>query len=233
MILKKWDDLPDFMQCDEVREYYDVLNKKRLSLVMKRLFDIVAGIGVLIITAIPMGVIAIKIKTESNGKVLYCQTRVTQYGKAFKIHKFRTMVQDADKLGTEVTVSNDSRITKTGHFLRKYRLDELPQVFDVLNGNMSFVGTRPETAKYVSRYKRAYYPTLLLPAGITSLASLTFKNESEMLNMEEDVEEVYINKILPEKMKINLESIKKFSLISEIGVLFLTLLSVFFKKGIE
>lgn len=140
MSLRKWEDLPGFMQCEEVREYYDILVKKRLSLKLKRIFDVAVAIGVLIIMAIPMVIIGIKIATESPGGVFYRQERITTYGKKFRIHKFRTMVANADQIGTTVTVSGDSRITPTGSLLRKYRLDELPQVFDVLLGNMSFVG---------------------------------------------------------------------------------------------
>ena len=149
MTLRNWDDLPRFMQCEEVREYYDILAKKKLSLKLKRAFDVVAGVCVLIVTAIPMLIIAIKVAIESPGGVFYRQERITTYGKKFRIHKFRTMVANADKIGSTVTVSGDSRITPTGAFLRKYRLAELPQVFDVLSGNMSFVGTRPEATKYV------------------------------------------------------------------------------------
>ena len=161
MSLRKWEDLPRFMQCEEVREYYDILVKKRLSLKIKRIFDVVVAIGVLIITAIPMMIISIKIATESPGGVFYRQERITTYGKKFRIHKFRTMVANADQIGTMVTVSEDSRITPTGSLLRKYRLDELPQVFDVLVGNMSFVGTRPEATKYVKKYTKEMRATLL------------------------------------------------------------------------
>ena len=152
--MRKWEDLPEFMKCDEVKEYYNILSRKKVSLILKRGFDLVAGVGVLVVTAIPMLVIGIKIATESEGGVFYRQERVTIYGKKFKIHKFRTMVANADKIGSAVTVSGDNRITPTGAFLRKYRLDELPQVFDILSGNMSFVGTRPEVVKYVKKYNQ-------------------------------------------------------------------------------
>ena len=150
--MRKWEDLPEYMKCDEVKEYYDILSKKKFSLKMKRAFDLVAGTGVLIVTAIPMLIISVKIATESKGGVFYRQERVTTYGKKFRIHKFRTMVANADQIGSAVTVSGDCRITPTGAFLRKYRLDELPQIFDVLSGDMSFVGTRPEVTKYVKKY---------------------------------------------------------------------------------
>ena len=185
-----------------------------------------AGVGVLVVTAIPMLVIGIKIATESEGGVFYRQERVTIYGKKFKIHKFRTMVANADKIGSAVTVSGDNRITPTGAFLRKYRLDELPQVFDILSGNMSFVGTRPEVVKYVKKYKPEYFATLLLPAGITSEASIKYKDEAELLDAAEDVDEVYITKVLPEKMKYNLSSIRKFSFLGEIATMIKTVFAV-------
>lgn len=226
MTLRNWDDLPRFMQCEEVREYYDILAKKKLSLKLKRAFDVVAGVCVLIVTAIPMLIIAIKVAIESPGGVFYRQERITTYGKKFRIHKFRTMVANADKIGSTVTVSGDSRITPTGAFLRKYRLDELPQVFDVLSGNMSFVGTRPETTKYVKKYTKEMRATLLLPAGITSEASIHYKDEAELLDAADDVDKVYVEQVLPAKMKYNLESIRKFSFWSEIVTMIRTMLAV-------
>ena len=224
--MKKWEELPKFMQCDEVKEYYDILYKKKLSLRLKRAFDIVAATCILIITAIPMIIIAIRIATESKGGVFYRQERVTTYGKKFKIHKFRTMVANADQIGSAVTVSGDTRITPTGAFLRKYRLDELPQVFDVLSGNMSFVGTRPEVTKYVKKYTKEMRATLLLPAGITSEASIRYKDEAELLDAADDVDKVYIEQVLPGKMKYNLESIRRFSFFGEIATMFRTVFAV-------
>lgn len=224
--MKKWEELPKFMQCDEVKEYYDILSKKKLSLRLKRAFDIVAATCILIITAIPMIIIAIRIATESKGGVFYRQERVTTYGKKFKIHKFRTMVANADQIGSAVTVSGDNRITPTGAFLRKYRLDELPQVFDVLSGNMSFVGTRPEVTKYVKKYTKEMRATLLLPAGITSEVSIRYKDEAELLDAADDVDKVYIEQVLPGKMKYNLESIRRFSFFGEIATMFRTVFAV-------
>jgi lipopolysaccharide/colanic/teichoic acid biosynthesis glycosyltransferase len=224
--MKKWKEIPKFMQCDEVKEYYDILSKKKLSLRLKRAFDIVAATCILIITAIPMIIIAIRIATESKGGVFYRQERVTTYGKKFKIHKFRTMVANADQIGSAVTVSGDNRITPTGAFLRKYRLDELPQVFDVLSGNMSFVGTRPEVTKYVKKYTKEMRATLLLPAGITSEASIRYKDEAELLDAADDVDKVYIEQVLPGKMKYNLESIRRFSFFGEIATMFRTVFAV-------
>lgn len=184
----------------------------------------------MIILAIPMIIIAILIKIDSSGPVFYRQERITTYGKHFKIHKFRTMVNNADKIGTAVTVDNDSRITKVGAKLRGYRLDELPQVFDLLSGNMSFVGTRPEAVKYVIQYKPEYYATLLLPAGITSEASIRYKDEAELLDAAENVDQVYVEDVLPGKMKYNLQSIRKFSFVGEIATMFRTVFAVLGKE---
>lgn len=225
-MLKKWEELPDFMRIDEVRPYWEVLNKKRGQLILKRIFDFIVALILLVILAIPMGIIAALIKCDSEGPVFYRQERVTTYGRHFRIHKFRTMVNNADKIGTAVTVGNDSRITKVGAKLRGYRLDELPQVFDVIQGTMSFVGTRPEAVKYVERYKPEYYATLLMPAGITSEASIRYKDEDKILNGEADVDNVYLGIILPKKMEYNLESIKHFSFLRELLTMFRTVAAV-------
>lgn len=226
MVLRKWNDLPKFMQCDEVREYYDVLKKKKASLILKRSFDLIVGIILLIILAIPMLVIALMIKHDSQGPVFYRQERVTAYGKVFRIHKFRTMVNNADKIGSTVTVGSDSRITKVGMKLRDHRIDEIPQLLDVLTGDMSFVGTRPEAVKYVKQYTNEMYATLLLPAGITSEASIQYKDEAELLDAADDVDKVYVEKILPEKMKYNLKSIKEFSFLGDLKTMVRTVKAV-------
>ena len=226
MILRKWEDLPEFMRTDEVRPYYEVLYKRRGSLILKRMMDLVGGLVLLVLLAIPMVIIAVMIKFDSEGPVFYRQERITTYGKHFKIHKFRTMVSNADKIGTAVTVGNDSRITKVGAKLRGCRLDELPQVLDLISGDMSFVGTRPETVKYVEKYKPEYMATLLLPAGITSEASIRYKDEAELLEVAEDVDRVYVEEVLPGKMKYNLQSIIEFSFIGEIATMFRTVFAV-------
>ena len=225
-MLKKWEALPEFMKNDEVRVYYDSLQKKKVSMFLKRVLDLAGGAILLIILAIPMAIIAVMIKFDSEGPVFYRQERVTTYGKHFRIHKFRTMVSNADKIGAAVTVENDSRITKVGAKLRGCRLDELPQVLDLISGNMSFVGTRPEAVKYVKQYKPEYMATLLLPAGITSEASIRYKDEAELLDAAEDVDRVYVEKVLPGKMKYNLQSIKDFSFLGEIVTMFRTVFAV-------
>lgn len=213
---REWDELPKGLQVPEVREYYEILSKKKFSLRMKRCFDVVVAAAMLVCLSPIMLVIAIAIVCDSPGGVFYRQERVTQYGKIFRIHKFRTMVSNADKIGTQVTVENDSRITKIGSALRKYRLDEIPQLVDILEGNMSFVGTRPEARIYVKRYTPEMRATLLLPAGITSEASMRYKDEAELLNKADDADKVYIEQVLPDKMKYNLDSIRQFTFIGDI-----------------
>ena len=225
-MLRNWEDLPACMQNDAVRPYYDVLRKKTFSLFLKRAFDVVVGLLVLVLLAIPMAIIAIMVKLDSEGPVFYRQERVTTYGKTFRIHKFRTMVSNADKIGTAVTVGGDSRITKVGAKLRDHRLDEFPQVFDVLSGNMSFVGTRPESVKYVKSYTDEMYATLLLPAGITSEASIRFKDEAELLRDAEDVDKTYLEEVLPGKMAFNLQSIAQFSFWADVATMVRTVLAV-------
>lgn len=226
--------LPSEFQVEEVKKYYDVIKKKKISLVLKRMFDIIVSLIMLIFLIIPIIIISILISLDSKGGVFYRQERITTYGRKFKIFKFRTMVSDADKIGSLVTLKNDSRITKVGHFLRKYRLDEMPQIFNVLFGDMSFVGTRPEVEKYVSRYEDYMLATLLLPAGITSVASLNYKDEDEIMskyiNENQKVDDVYVKYILPDKMKYNLEYIEKFSFFYDLKIMFKTFIYVFLKR---
>lgn len=225
-MLRRWDDLPDFMKVPEVRPYWEILNKRRGQLVIKRVFDFIVALVLLVVLAIPMAIIAVWIKLDSPGSVLYRQERVTTYGRHFRIHKFRTMVSNADKIGTAVTVGEDPRITKVGKKLRHLRLDELPQLIDVLQGTMSFVGTRPEAVKYVERYQPEFNATLLMPAGITSEASIRYKDEDKLLNAADDVDKVYIEQVLPEKMKWNLESIRRFRFMREMLTMFRTVFAV-------
>ena len=230
MILRRWEDLPEYMQVPEVRPYYDLLKKKQFSLLNKRIFDYVTAGVLLVLLAIPMTAIAVWIKTDSTGPVMYRQERVTTYGKRFKIHKFRTMVENADEIGAAVTSGGDERITTVGEKLRHLRLDELPQLFDVLQGNMSFVGTRPEAVKYVEQYSPEYLATLLLPAGITSEASILYKDEEKLLSLSDDTDKVYVEEILPSKMKWNLESIMKFGFFKDILTMFRTVFAVLGKE---
>jgi len=226
MIMKKWDSLPDVMKTDEVKPYYLALKKKTGSLIVKRLFDITVSLILLILLSPVFLVISIMIKTDSKGPVMFRQVRVTQYGKTFRIFKFRTMVTDAEKLGTQVTVDNDSRITKTGNRLRKCRLDEIPQLLNILKGEMSFVGTRPEVEKYVNCYTPEMMATLLLPAGVTSTASIAYKDEDRLLKDAVSPDDVYVKQILPEKMKYNLEYLKNFGFFYDIRVMIRTVTAV-------
>lgn len=226
-MLREWNQLPEYMQTDAVRPYYDQLKKKEFSLFLKRIFDIVVSLVLIVLLSPLLLVLSILIVLDSKGGVFYRQERVTQYGRKFRIFKFRTMIADADKIGTQVTVSNDSRITRVGSVIRKYRLDEIPQLFNILLGDMSLVGTRPESTHYVKHYAPEMFATLLLPAGVTSEASIKYKDEAELLNKADDVDKVYIEKVLPGKMKYNLESISNFSFIKDIETMFRTVIAVF------
>lgn len=225
--MKPFDKLPEQFRTEQVRPYYDILCKKTKSLFLKRSSDILFSVILLFILILPILIIAAAVKLNSKGPVFYRQVRVTTYGKHFKILKFRTMVENADKMGSLVTTDSDSRITGIGRFLRKYRLDELPQIFNVLSGSMSFVGTRPEVPKYVEKYKPEYAATLLIPAGITSLASIMYKDEEKLLSSEENADEVYVEKILPEKMKYNLQYTENFGFRSDLKLMLKTVKEVF------
>lgn len=226
MILKKWEDLPERLRTDAVRPYYESLEKKKGSLIAKRLFDIVVSALILIIISPVFLILAIAIKLDSPGPVFYRQERVTQYGKTFRIFKFRTMVSNADKIGTQVTVGNDSRITRVGRLIRKCRLDEVSQLIDIFRGTMTFVGTRPEVPKYVAAYTPEMRATLLLPAGVTSLASIMYKDEDQLLSGAEDVDKTYVEDVLPGKMRYNLQAILDFSFWDDIATCFKTVLAV-------
>lgn len=229
-MLKPWEELPNFMKTPEVRPYWEILNRRRGQLILKRCFDLVVGVILLVILAIPMLGIAVWIKVDSPGKVFYRQERVTTYGKHFHIHKFRTMVSNADEIGSTVTVESDSRITRAGSKLRRLRLDELPQLLDVIQSTMSFVGTRPEAVKYVERYKPEYMATLLMPAGITSECSIRYKDENKLLDGAGDVDKVYIEEVLTEKMKWNLKSIREFGFGRDVVTMFRTVVAVLGKN---
>lgn len=229
MILKKWDKLPPEMQTEEVRKYYDILKKKRVSLFFKRVFDVVVSLIMLIILSPVFLILAIAIKIDSKGPVFYRQVRITQYNKKFRIFKFRSMVQNADR-GSQVTVGNDSRITRVGKLVRKCRLDEISQLIDVFRGKMSFVGTRPEVPKYTEQYTPEMMATLLLPAGVTSMASILYKDEDKLLDGAEDTDKVYVEKVLPAKMRYNLHEIEHFGFWRDIGTMFKTVFAVLGKE---
>ncbi|MBQ2865979.1 MAG: sugar transferase [Clostridia bacterium] len=217
------------MQTEAVRKYYDILKKKRIELIFKRVFDLAVSVAALAVLSPVFLILAIAIKIDSPGPVFYRQERITQYGRKFRIHKFRTMVQNADK-GSQLTVNNDSRITRVGKVIRDCRLDEIAQLIDVIQGTVTLVGVRPESPKFVACYTDEMMATLLLPAGVTSLASIYYKDEAKMLDGAEDTDKVYIEKILPEKMYYNLKSIERFSLWSDIKVMFMTVFAVLGKE---
>jgi lipopolysaccharide/colanic/teichoic acid biosynthesis glycosyltransferase len=226
-MLKKWDNLPEYMRTDVVRPYYDKLKRKRLILALKRIFDFTAAIFLLMLLAPVIVGVSIAVAADLKGTIIFRQERVTQYGRKFKILKFRTMIANAEQLGSQITVSEDARITRTGKVLRKYRLDELPQLINIILGDMSFCGTRPEVPRFVYAYTPEMMATLLIPAGLTSEASIQYKDEDRLLREAEDIDEIYIRKILPEKMKYNLQSIKEFSFRREIGIMVRTIMAVF------
>ena len=226
MIITKWDNLPDNMQNEEVKKYYDIIKGKKGSLILKRLFDILASLILLIILSPLFIIFSIMIKLDSKGPIMFKQNRVTENGRTFKIFKFRTMVENADKNGSQVTVENDNRVTKIGKFLRKFRLDEIPQLINILIGDMSFVGTRPEVPKYVELYTDEMKATLLMKAGVTSLASIKFKDEEKLLQMDGNIDKIYIENILPQKMQYNLEYLKRFNFFYDIKLMFMTLFAV-------
>ena len=216
MILKKWDDLPENLKNEDVKKYYDILSKKKVSLFLKRLFDLFFSLTIMIVLLPFFIIVAIAIKLDSKGTVFYRHERITTYGKTFKIFKFRTMVQNADKMGTLVTIGHDKRITRVGKIIRRIRLDEIPQLINVLKGEMTFVGTRPEVKKYVDCYTDEMKSTLLMPAGVTSIASIKYKDEDKILERAtkegKDTDTTYITEVLPQKMQYNLKYIAKFSI---------------------
>ena len=230
MILKNWEALPENLRTQQVRPYYEVLRKKKTALFFKRAFDIVASAILLVILLPVFLVLAVAIKLDSPGPVFYRQVRVTQYGKEFRIFKFRSMVTNADKIGTQVTVGNDSRITRVGKLIRKYRLDEICQLIDILRGTMTFVGTRPEVPRYVEKYTPEMMATLLLPAGVTSEASIFYKDEDVLLEGAQDVDKTYVEAVLPGKMRYNLEAIERFSFFGDIRIMFMTFFAMLGKE---
>lgn len=232
MLLLKWDCLPDEMKNESVRMYYDALKRKKATLMLKRLFDIVVSLIILIVLLPVFLILCIAIKVDSKGPIMFRQIRVTQYGREFKIFKFRTMVNNAERIGTQVTVKNDSRVTKVGKVLRKSRLDEIPQLLNIFYGDMSFVGTRPEVVKFVNHYTDQMMATLLLPAGVTSEASIVYKDEEKILTNASDADKTYVDVVLPEKMKYNLRSIEELSILGEIKTMVRTVMAML-GKGVN
>ncbi len=221
--MRTWTSLPTKMQNEAIRPYYDYLRKKSIQLWIKRLLDIVISIFLMVLLSPVILIVAVLIKQSSKGPVIYRQIRITQYLISFEIYKFRTMKHNSD--GLSVTADNDVRITKVGKILRKYRLDEIPQLLNILKGEMTFVGTRPEVEKYVSKYSDEMYATFLMPAGLTSKASIEYKDEGELLS-KGNAEIIYIHEILPKKMAINLAYLKNFNILNDLKMMLLTILEV-------
>ena len=225
-MLTDFEKLPAAMQNEYVRRYHEILSHKKASLFAKRIFDIFASFIMLVLLSPVLLVVAVIIKFDSKGPVFYRQKRYTKNMRKFRIFKFRSMVKDADKRGPLVTVSGDARITKIGRFLRKTRIDEFPQLFNILLGDMSFVGTRPEVEKFVERYSDEMLATFLMPAGVTSRTSIEFMDEAEVLKDVLNADEVYVSKILPQKMKINLLYIEQYSFWGDIRIMFSTVFAI-------
>ena len=199
------------------------LKNKKFILFIKRLFDIIASfLGIVILS--PMFIIvAVCIKIDSKGPVFFKQIRVGEKGRNFEILKYRTMVVDAEKMGRQITVGNDNRITKIGGFLRKYKLDELPQLINVFKGDMSLVGPRPEVPRYVEMYNEEQRKVLDVKPGITDLASIRYRDENELLGTAEDPDDMYINTIMPDKLALNLEYINKSNVFFDIYIILKTI----------
>lgn len=226
MIIPDWNLLPPDLQLPQVRPYYDFLKTKQVQLVIKRCFDVVLSL-ILIILLLPVFVfVAWKIHKEDGGEVFFRQHRVTALCKQFEILKFRTMTQDAQQKGPQLTLQNDQRITTVGKRIRRLRLDEIPQLFNVLRGDMSFVGPRPEVPRFVEHYTPEMMATLLMPAGITSEASIAFKDEDVLLSKTSDPDEAYIRVILPEKMKHNLQALYHINLYNDLKTMIKTVFAV-------
>lgn len=215
------------MKAQDFSRHIDrVLKRKRRALVFKRAFDLIVSALALVLLALPLGLIAIIIKATSEGPVFFRQERIGKDGVPFKIFKFRSMVENAEALGMQITVGEDPRITRIGRFIRKTKLDELPQLINVFNGTMSFVGPRPEVARYVALYDNRQKNVLKIRPGITDLASIKYRSESEVLDRAEDPEYTYIHEIMPEKLELNLEYIENMSVSYDIGLILKTLVRI-------
>ena len=203
-----------------------LMRKKRVALFFKRAFDLFAsGLG-LCVLILPFLILAFLIRVSSEGPVFFRQVRVGKGGKEFRIFKFRTMVADAEKRGLQITVGQDARITGIGKFLRKTKLDELPQLINVFFGQMSFVGPRPEVPKYVNLYDAYQRNILRIRPGITELASIVYRNESEVLEKSENPEETYIHEIMPEKIRLNLQYMQKMNVFYDVYLILKTFFAI-------
>lgn len=222
-----YQELPNTMKNEYNKKYLEMLNKKWVSLTGKRVFDLVVSFLILAVLSPILLILAFAIKLDSKGPVFYRQVRVGRYNEDFKIFKFRTMVQNADRIGPLLTMGEDPRVTRVGRFIRKLRLDEFSQLLNVLGGSMSLVGPRPEVRKYVDVYTPEYMATLLVRPGITATSSIAFRDEDKLLNSGGNPEKIYVEKILPPKMALNLDYLKNISVWNDIKIMFQTAAAVF------
>lgn len=230
MYVKQFEKLPTAFQKDEIKPYFDYLQTRRGSLIAKRVLDIFVALLVLTLLSPVMLLSALLIKITTKGPLFYLQERVGLYGKPFHIYKFRTMVVNADKIGAQITVGErDPRITRVGRILRTTRIDEFPQMLNVLKGDMTIIGTRPEVPRYVKEYSDEMMASLLMQPGASGVASIAYRYENEMLKDKEDPEQYYIQTILPDKMRINLDYLKKFSIWQDLWLMLRTVGCVFHK----
>lgn len=218
--MRSWNKLPDYLKVNEIKPYYDLLKRKWFYRFLKRFFDIFASFMLLIVLFVPSLAIGFIIVCTSKGGPFFLQQRVGRYGKTFKIVKFRTMRKNSEG-NQHITHKNDSRITKVGKFLRKTHLDEFPQLLNVIVGQMSFVGTRPEVEQFVDQYQKEWCATLLMRPGITSTASYSYDDEAKDL-IEGNADEMYLKIVLPKKMACNLEDILKANVFREIVIMLKT-----------
>ncbi len=222
----EYEQLPEKMKNEYTRRYWDMLRARRASLAAKRALDAAAAAVILLPLSPLLLLLAAAVRLDSPGPVFYRQSRVGRYGRDFKIFKFRTMVRDADRIGPALTMGNDPRVTRVGRLIRRCRLDELPQLFNVLNGSMSLVGPRPEVRRYVDAYAPEYLATLLIRPGVTAPSSIAFKDEDRILKSGGDPDRIYLEKILPPKMELNLRYLRHISVPGDIGILFRTVAAV-------
>ncbi len=212
---------------DEGKQTAIVTYQKQIHFFLKRIFDVVFSLLGLLVSSILMVIIAILIKLDSSGPVIYSQWRVGKNGRLFKLYKFRTMVKDADKIGGTVTTADDPRITRIGKILRKFKLDELPQLWNVLKGDMSFVGPRPDVPGFADKLKGRDRIILSVRPGITGPATLKFRNEEELLKQQENPEEYNLKVIWPEKVRLNREYVENYSFWKDIKYILLTIKDIF------
>lgn len=229
MLITKYSELPPKMQNEATKKCCETLLAKKGTLLAKRIIDFTVCLLIFIVVSPIFLIICLLIKLTSKGPVFFKQERVGRDMKSFKILKFRTMVKDADKKGIALTTGNDSRITPFGAFLRKINMDEMPQLLNVIKGDMSIIGTRPEVWQYVNVYTDAMLATLLLYPGMVSIASIHYKNENDLLTGISDVEKTYIEKILPDKMRYNIDYLKNISVSGDFRILIKTIACAFEK----